>query len=228
MKVTVLINTHDREDMFYDICLALTIEAQKEGIDLLIQANLDGCKYDFRRFEGLPIWFNMYGKHGKEYYYALCQKLFTDAQKADYYFKIDDDMVLVGNFLTKSIHAWKSIEDDYKRGLNLLTDGRLEMWGSEHKTVFNEHVYLSGWIDLNFMMDKVSFDILKELWIHPPLERITTSSGVGRQVCRWMRWCGNLYQVRETLLMHGDHASKMNPYRCEYDKKTLNNKDGKF
>jgi hypothetical protein len=224
MKVTVLINTNEREDMFFGICLALTIEAQEEGIDLLIQANLDGCTYDYNRFKDIPIWFTRYEKHGKQYYYALCQKLFADAQKADYYFKIDDDMLLVPNFLTNSIHAWESIEDKYKRGLNILADQRIEMWGSEPKTVVNEYVFLSGWIDLNFMMDNTSFNILKKLELLPPLERITTSSGVGRQVCRHMRWVGNLYQMRETMLIHGDHKSKMNPDRSEWDKIILNNK----
>ena len=225
MKVTILINTNEREDMLLAICTALKEEADREGIDVFIQVNLDGCKYDFRRFEGLPIWFIRHRKHGRAYYYALCYKLFMDAEYgSDYYFKIDDDMVLAPNFLTRSIEAWKSIEDDHKRGLNLLTDGRLEMWGSDTKTVYNEHVFLSGWIDLNFMMDGVSFDILRELQLLPPPDRITTSSGVGRQVCRWMRWCGNLYQMRETMLIHGDHTSKMNPDRDDFDKILLNNK----
>lgn len=203
MKTAILINSYNREPM-----LRRLVSQILSQIEATINVYLDGCEYG--EIEGVKVFHEPH--HGRERYYELCQKGFRGMPKADYYYKIDDDMQIVDGFFEKSIEYWESIEDANKVGLNLLKDQRDSMWGSHKRSKTNENVDYSDWIDLNWMMDKYSFQLLQRLTFERPSD-LSMSSGVGRQVCRHMRKFGNLYQVRETLLIHGDHESEMNPQR---------------
>ncbi len=209
-KISVLINSYDREAMLNRLLGQILAENEHE---IQVFVLLDGCKY--AKISDKRVQVHQMYRHGKEKYYLLCDYLFQNAPKADFYVKIDDDMQLVDDFFNKCLNAWNSIQNRNKMALNLLKDNREEgIWGAKPSYSVSDLVDFSDWVDLNWLTDHSGLYILKMLELEPPPEYID-SSGVGRQVCRhWRQW-GKLYQVKETLLIHDAHESKMNPNRKE-------------
>ena len=204
----IWINTYNREGMLHSLVGKLL--DQLHPYDFYIQVYLDGCEYRKYHF---GVTYEQLPHHGKENYYKLCSYALRNLKVAKYYIKIDDDMDIPDDFIEKCVKYWESITE-LPSAINLLRDNRQGLWGAEPEKHYNEYLDVSGWTDLNFMADYRFFKYLGSFELEPPPEFIK-SSGVGRQVCRYLRKIGSIYRVKESLLIHGDHDSMMNPERKE-------------
>jgi hypothetical protein len=204
----IWLNSHNREEMCYSLCKQLVKEFK--GTKYKIVVWMDGCSYT-HRVPGVSYIETKH--HGREKYYILFKTNINVLPIAEHYIKLDDDLILVDGFRQKMEAAWNSITDKRKVSLNLLRDNRNGvMWGSRPRKSYNDIVDWSDWVDLIFLADGYKFlQYANRALFEPPV--FGSSSGVARQFCRHLRGWGTLYQVKETLVLHGDHKSEMNPNR---------------
>ena len=192
-----------------DFCIIInTVPQREKKMNLLFRSLLSqGDKYKISFNFCLNI-------SSKDKYYELINANFSNCPSSKYYLKLDDDIELVNDFFEKCIYAWESIEDTNKLTLNLLRDYRTEMWGSGNPQSYNDLVCKTGWTDGIFMFDERFLTLFKRIQLKPPPSHVK-SSGVFRQISRLMRNYGGMYQVKNTLVYHGDHQSVMNADRKE-------------
>lgn len=172
--------------------------------------------YTYRMFHG-----------GKEDYWILINDTFRVAQavqdKWDYFFLLQDDLIIEPFFFEKMIDIWKKIDDERKVILNPLllhSDKGIGNWTGITPIKLaidnNLRIYRTGWTDCIFMSTHAGLGMLN--WQVLPIDRRRwignprLSSGVGQQLSqRILRAGGNMYQVARSLVHHGDHASLLNP-----------------
>lgn len=201
----VIINSYEREQMLNQLLIQLKTQLMEYKYE--IHVYLDGCSYD-KLLGG--VHYHHEKHHGKDKYYKLVEKSFKNARKAKFYLKLDDDLSLHDNFVENLVSCYESIQDKEFVALNLLRDERNVNYGW-HPKPYNDLVRLTQWTDLIFMTDRDSF----KYFCPGPKPDFIQSSGVARQLTRFFNRRGNIYQVNESLVSHGDHESKMNPERKE-------------
>ncbi|MGS1095893.1 glycosyltransferase family 2 protein [Aquamicrobium terrae] len=160
---------------------------------------------------------------GKKRYWELVNRFFRSAVhlKPDLFYYLADDVQLVKGFFSKSASLWHAVPDKYKVAMHLLLDQRE---GSACWTAFDPitietgegAVYKSQWVDMLMMFDRTFLEALKfeiqpvslNRWISNPL----ASSGVGQQIShRLHEQQRSMYLVTDSLLIHEDEPSVMNP-----------------
>jgi len=159
--------------------------------------------------------------YGKEFLWKKFRFIFEVIPKSyKYYIFLPDDVEIEYDFVEKSIEAWKSINDKRKICLSLLTDNRTTYpnWTGVLPIV-NCSTILTQWNDLCFICEAKFFDNVN---IQPiklkRFENPNISSGVGEQISiQLFKKQLNQYHVKETLVHHGNHDSKMH---YEHRKKT--------
>jgi FkbM family methyltransferase len=186
--------------------------------------NDGGQKVEVRSFPNLICHYHEETQNnGKQGYWRLIAKAYQNllGKQFDYFIQLPDDVEINEDFLNESITQWSLISDKCKISLNLLLDkarvGRLN-WTNHIPTIQSfrgTHVFLTQWNDLCFICDERFFKAL-QYTIHPiPLKRWQNnpnlSSGVGQQISRRLfAQKFHMYQVRTSLVLHGDHQSRMN------------------
>lgn len=227
----IVLNTYQRPEMLDRLSKQICLEANKMGCTVLLSVFFDGC--DPYPLMGSKLVdtkaYNMVSHRGKPKYYELIKMNFEVLRDnpATIYIKLDDDLILRHDFFSNVALLWKSIKDDKKMTLTLLKDHRTGMWGGLPEK-YNSHIIKSNWVDLIFACGDRMVRAVNEMELLPPPKHIE-SSGVARQITRnirGFRWndelrmeyefgesLGNMYQVKETLVNHGNHVSKMNPQR---------------
>ncbi|MBA3987682.1 MAG: hypothetical protein C0463_00940 [Idiomarina sp.] len=156
--------------------------------------------------------------HGKKKYWSLVNKIFKKLRTLNsrYYLYLGDDLEVVDNFFAKSRSTWISIDDPDKVSVNLLNDGRTSCWTGIERTekqFGGLKVFQSQWVDMIMMFDEILilYDIEPiplSRWKNKP----NLSSGVGDYLSRRFDGLGySLYQVSNSLVIHSDHESMMNP-----------------
>ncbi|MGY0556053.1 glycosyltransferase family 2 protein [Vreelandella sp. 2A-K22] len=161
---------------------------------------------------------------GKKCYWKTVNHIFLELSKtkSDFYYYLPDDVRLNEDFFEKSISSWCAINDPKKISLNLLEDGRVQCWTGFTRVIQNFNglrLYKTQWLDMALVFDSTLLRYrLKEIplstWDNKPL----LSSGVGAQLSKRFYAAGfNMYQVRRSLVHHGEHESKMN-----YEERKLN------
>lgn len=161
--------------------------------------------------------------HGKKRYWELVRRALSALQStnADYFYYLADDVQLVPNFFKRSVHLWTGIQDRHKVSLHLLLDQRE---GKPCWTNYQPHlvdtprgkVYKSQWVDMLMMFNRRFLEEL-EYRIDPVDPRRWDkdphlSSGVGMQISRRLHQCkASMYLVTDSLLIHEDEPSVMNP-----------------
>jgi hypothetical protein len=231
----IIKNTFDKINLKseYDICIVITtynrhimldlllddINREKNNYSILIIILNDGGKeYKIKsQFDNIDIAYIHYqNNHSKYYYYMIINDSFKYCKyiNSKYFIYLPDDIRLVDNFFIESIKKYKSIKNGL---LNLLLD-KTRIYIKNWTNIFAidlGNVYLSQWCDLCFISDKIFFEKLEykinkidqDRWKKNKL----LSSGVGQQISmRLFDKCYNMYHVKETLVIHGDHESKMN------------------
>lgn len=227
----IVLNTYERPDHLDRLTKQICLEASKMGCRVLVSVFFDGCPpYPINGSELVDTRaYNMVRHRGKKHYYELIKMNFEVLRDnpATIYIKLDDDLILRHEFFSKIALLWKSIKDDKKMTLTLLKDHRTGMWGGLPEQ-YNNQITKSNWADLIFACGQRMVDAMDKMELLPPPSHIE-SSGVARQITRnirGFRWndelrteykfgesLGNMYQVKDTLVNHGNHESKMNPQR---------------
>lgn len=218
MKLHIIITTYNRSEMLRQ--LLFDIINQKEEYELSISV-YDDCSDAGHSFANLAIcnqvsanYYRASANFGKKKYFQLINKIFRDIPDADYYFFLADDMRLKDSYFEKSINTFLTIKDNRKICLNTDIDGRL---GKQCWTAWNPvdmgTVYKSQWVDMCFVCTKRFFEEVGEISVGDRWKNDETlGSGVGAVISRNLHQKNfGLYQVKEEMIIHGDHESKMNP-----------------
>ena len=135
-----------------------------------------------------------YGKH--EYwklYNRGLEKIKEEYKHIDYFFRLDDDLRLIGNdCFDKIINTWESIDDPQKISLMPLHDKRVNthQWTNiqSEEVKFNNHkVMRIGWVDDIYFCTNKFFEVISKIptiskarWIDRP----DISTGTGQYVTR--------------------------------------------
>jgi glycosyltransferase involved in cell wall biosynthesis len=220
-RICVVFPTYNRE--FFMHRLLHQIDVAATGYDVEVMIFDDGSEIpvcvDWAQYVNI-VSGRVYrsDNHGKTMYWQLVNKIFSCASAidADYYYYLGDDLEVASNFFDDSVLLWESIDDCKKISLNLLNDGRDKCWTDfERRRISfgSAEVYLSQWLDMIMMFSR---DLLRYVVDPIPLSRWEKkpllSSGVGAQISSEFYGRGyNMYQCVESLVIHGDHKSEMNP-----------------
>ncbi|MCA9037308.1 MAG: glycosyltransferase [Planctomycetaceae bacterium] len=152
---------------------------------------------------------------------ALCH---ARSVEAEYYVFLQDDVQLCQRFFSEAVRKFEAIRsvDPRCECLNLLSDesrrGR-ECWtgySPRHIEVAGESFFQTQWTDMVFLAGRSFLDLL-QYRIHPVTagrwrRNPTASSGAGEQISRRVHEAGrSIYQVEQSLVDHGVHASRMHP-----------------
>lgn len=158
---------------------------------------------------------------GKQAYYLTYQAAFELARRAQptHTLFIQDDLTLAPDFFARAFALWGSIRDRKKAVLSLISFEDDEVRGRwtryKRKKLLGGKVWKTQWFDLPaYLVDQFFFETLRyRVYPSDPLRfarGLGISSGVGEQLTRRLWRRGNIYQVTQTLVFHGEHASVMN------------------
>jgi len=212
----VIINRYNRPEML----TKLVNDGNKNQKDYKIIIGIfDDCSNEKIKFNQPNIkQFGMFPNMGKRKYYVTYNATFSFVKSVNskYYIYLPDDISLVDNFFDECKRIYESITSTKKICLSVLTDERVNRshWGYSNPEDFGEFLQ-TQWNDLCFISEKNFFQALnfkiheidEELWVQNP----SLSSGVGQQIShRLYDLKQNMYHVKNSLVTHGDHESKMN------------------
>lgn len=230
-SILIWINTYNRPQALDNLLKDILKNKKKHKIKILLFDDASNIDYDsiLQKYNGkLTILYQkMSFNHGKKNYWKLCTYAMSIIQKNknfDYYIKLDDDGRLTNNFFDKCINIWESINDNRKICLNFRLDSRegKPVWTGLKpiKLHFNNiSLYRSQWVDMDFFCKYYFFELLNFHIRKPNTQRFKNpyvSSGVGRDISIRLNKMGlNLYLTTQTLTIHKDHNSKMNPNERE-------------
>jgi len=219
-------------DKIYDFCILITtynrpdflkrllddINNQKKDYNVLVAVFNDGSnvEYDLSGYDVKKI--DIYPNMGKKKYYNVINKTFEFVKNIDskYFIYLPDDINLVDNFFEETKEMYIKIDSRKKICLNILTDDRVlrDNWGYPKGVDYGDF-YQTQWNDLCFICEKKFFESLDYKIYDIPLSRWSKnpnlSSGVGHQITdRLNKKKFFLYHTKKSMVIHGDHESKMN------------------
>jgi hypothetical protein len=216
------VTTFNRPEMLR--ALLDDLHHQGDGIDLRVDVYDDGSSADYgfvqqyqsvtyhrRRFNG-----------GKPEFWQLMQYVLDRIRSvhADYYINLQDDVRLVPQFFRRAMAQFAAIQDQHKICLNLHVDPRRagrECWtrvAPIERRFGSAQFWQTQWCDLLFIAERRFFEALdfrvqpvsRARWEKLP----ELSSGVGEQWSWRLHRAGyHLYQVRDSLVKHGEHPSQL-------------------
>lgn len=151
--------------------------------------------------------------YGKEGYWKLISfglQQIKEMDAYDYYIKTDDDMRLIGNFFDIAADLADNLRDYKWATIDILSAKKQRgktLLGHPAEIFDNVYKYYrTQWVDMNFIFNPRVFP--------DKINKITSgkaSSGVGLWLTRYFnRLRVNLYQSPFSLVIHGNHTSKMN------------------
>jgi hypothetical protein len=228
-KIQLIITTYNRPEMLLALLMQISEQGHDHDIRILIVDDHSSTDYseaiDFLK-EKYPIqgtFFTMEEHHGKTDYWKLENFAFSIMRKRnfDYLMQLPDDIGLTEGFFDKAIAAWENLPDRSRACLNLLNDyGRYgkSFWTAVKTEEFDFRGYgylRTGWIDLCYISQRHFLELL-DYSVHPVDHswsgREGMSSGVGRQLSQRLVARGaSIYQVKRSLVIHGEHLSVMHP-----------------
>lgn len=220
-SIAIAIPSYNRKDFLIRLVNQLDLAAKGFNISLFIFD--DGSDIpvnnDFFTIKNISkIEITRYQNHGKKRYWSLVNKIFDclSMHNADYNFYLGDDLEVGLSFFWDAIKQWELIEDEKKIALNLLRDARIKSWTNFDRVERNfsgSSIFQTQWVDMIMIFDrKLLLQRLEEIpltrWDKKPL----LSSGVGQQLSSKLNQIGyTMYQVKKSLVVHGNHSSEMNP-----------------
>jgi hypothetical protein len=157
---------------------------------------------------------------GKLNYWRLVDYLYKKARgnQFDYLVQMQDDIGLTTDFFDKAIAMYERIKDPKLACLNLMNDFTRDgknMWTGGEVITYDDYMN-TGWVDMccfiagGKYLDTIGCQVM-------PVERSWAgregkSSGVGMQISKRLHHSGMvMYQVRKSMVIHGDHESVMHP-----------------
>ena len=200
MKFTIIINTCNRREMLEKLLDQIEQEKDHE-VEVLIFN--DGEHYNLDRY----YFYNCPHKFGRHNYYALMMIGWTIAHSCDsnFYINLPDDIELKDDFFNNALKCWISSTDCAI--LDLMKDQR-------DRGILEEYdiTNLVKSQELCIMYDRSTLEWLYYLQLQKP--KTVHSSGVAKQINEFAkRDAKRIFQVKESLVTHGDHHSQMNTIR---------------
>jgi hypothetical protein len=148
------------------------------------------------------------------------------------FFQFPDDIRLCKDFFKRALALWEGIEDPKKLALNLLRDKRADgMCWTPIDPQDAGDVLKVGWVDGLFVADRRYFSLL-DYKVAPVTDRCwktspNLGSGVYQNVSCSLFQQGNFYCVKQSLVVHTNSASQMNPVaRQQHPLRAVNFIDG--
>ena len=210
MKLRVVITTYNRPTMCEE--LVVQIRSQYAGADIHVynDGGVPPNLYDAK----------LHNKHhrGRRGYHYLWREIFQHLKRNQgwrYVLFLPDDATLIDGAISEMIRLYAAIDDENKVGLVPLVDqrGRGPQW-VPFDPVRAGDVWLVKWFDCCALVDYAFFDALSWHVAEVPQAHFDNneSSGVGSQISKRLNSKGKaMYQSHESLVLHGDHESKMHP-----------------
>jgi len=226
-KIIVIINTYERPELL--LRLLNNIYDQKKGFDIHLRIYNDKSISNYKnvisflrdKFPDKAHYYLTDVHHGKQYYWKITNFSYNKIknEQFDYVIQLPDDVQLVPNFFKTTIKQFDSINDDDKACLNILNDRSrygASFWTpvKAEKIKFGKNIFWhTGWVDMCFISSKNYFKTL-DYEIYPVdiawSSSQKLSSGVGMQISqRLYQEKQNIYQVNDSLVIHGNHPSVM-------------------
>ena len=212
----VVITTYNRPDMLRTLLENILKEKKQYNVHIVVFDDGSDFKYDLSNYNVKVI--RMFPNMGKQKYYITFNATFSYVKNINskYFIYLPDDITLVDDFFSKVKNTYESINDPRKICLSILTDDRVKRpnWTS-HKPIDFGNYYKTQWNDLCFISEKGFFESLnykieeipKTRWEKNP----NISSGVGHQISVRLDKNGyGMYHTKSSMVVHGDHESKMN------------------
>lgn len=213
----IAITTYEREDMLKNLLSDILNNKKNFSVKIFIFDDGSTKKYNLENYDVKYIRY-LYN-HGKTKYWKLITDVFGVVKNIDskYFIMLSDDIRLKDNFFDEALRIYNKITDKNKICLNLLMDEtrRNKTNWTNFRPIQYDEFYHTQWNDLCFISEKNFFQALnfkiheidEELWVQNP----NLSSGVGQQIShRLYDLKLNMYHVKNSLVTHGDHESKMN------------------
>lgn len=213
----VIITSYDREIMLKDLLGDIFDTKGEFKIKIFVFDDGSPNKYNLSEFQVNYIRYNE--NQGKKKYWKIINETFNLVKFIDsnYFIYLPDDVRLKQNFFSESVRVFEKINDNNKVCLSLLTDETRRNkpnWTNFKPIEFDEY-YQTQWNDLCFISKKNFFETLKykintipiSIWDKNPNQ----SSGVGQQMSvRLHIENKKMYHLKNSLVTHGIHESKMN------------------
>ena len=215
------INTYNRHIFLKR--LLQNIESMSSRYNIRINIFDDGSNYFDENIKIINLFKNVFYyryniNFGKKYYWMIWDNMLKCNKNiiAEKYIFLPDDVQLKDDFFKKINNLYKKINDDKKICLSILMDEnrRNKSCWTNFKVIEYEDFYKTQWNDLCFVCENIFFESLNYT-----IEKIDTkifknkniSSGVGRQISLRLHKLGfSMYHSKISLVIHGDHESKMN------------------
>jgi FkbM family methyltransferase len=222
----VAITTYDRPDLLARLLDDLEREAPPEGLHVRVydDASPGGYAPIEKRLRALGwTYVRAPRRHGKHEWWRWWNRILADlsATSASTFVMLADDMRLCRGFFTRARELWSSIEDPRKAALFLHVDERTPGVGETQWTPVRTRnlgaVSECGWVDgPAFLCERATFEALA--WRIDPISLARwrsnqlLGSGVGAQISsRLHRRRLAMYRVNDSLALHDNGASRMNP-----------------
>lgn len=157
--------------------------------------------------------------NGKKGYWSWINVLLRQARyQGGTVFVLQDDVRFVNGGLESAKNLFRALEKELPNEaicLNLLRDYRDQNWTAYTSKEYNENLLSAGWVDGLFVCNQRFLNLFHLIpfqhpsrWHANPL----AGSGVWEFVSRNNFKLGaKFFQVKKSLLVHGDHPSLMNP-----------------
>ncbi|NCD40934.1 MAG: glycosyltransferase family 2 protein [Bacteroidia bacterium] len=222
MNLLIFITTYNRPDMCFN--LLRQIYEQKRNYKIRIVLVNDGSKMNYRMAKlylqnHFPesTYIENPENYGKKYFWKTVNKGFEYASKIDfdYFFMISDDCKLTDNFFTKAIRLFKKSGSVCMNLIMEYSRSMQKMWTNVEPTIIDDDLLSTGWVDMCFISKRKFMELLEFKIFPVPVSHSgnpTKSSGVGMQISQRIIDAGYRFaQVRQSLIIHGNHPSVMHP-----------------
>ncbi|MDB4977407.1 MAG: hypothetical protein JWN48_5748 [Myxococcaceae bacterium] len=167
-------------------------------------------------------WLDACARLGKPGFWRAYQTIFLAARELSpaHALFLQDDCSFGPSLLPRTYELWRETESDPARRVLYLfsahDDEAFGRWVFHPRRQVGPALRKTQWFDLQaFFVDRAFFERLRYQMvpIHPNRwrRRPKISSGVGWQLTLRLRYRANIYQTHPALVVHGAHASEMNP-----------------
>lgn len=213
--ISIVITSYNRFKMLKSLLNDLN---RNKGYKILITVFDDGSSENYDLREDDVKYIKYLNNHGKKMYWKLINETIKYQKNipSKYYIYLPDDVRVSENFISESIRIYEKIKDNDKICLNLLMDESRKgkkNWTNFEPIEYDEY-YNTQWNDLCFICESKFFASLPSIdTINPNRwgNNELLSSGVGEQISKRLHAMNKkMYHVKNTLVKHGGHDSKMN------------------
>jgi hypothetical protein len=167
-------------------------------------------------------WVRSASNHGKREAWKLFNRIYAELRLHEGWTHVvflDDDMAICRDFFERLWDCWASIPGKRKATMTLMVDsgrGRGPCWTKTRPERVSERAWRTHWVDGAYVcargaMEKIGWELWPvsgRRWVRDK----SRSTGVGQQLSGRLVVAGyGLFQVEQSLVVHGFGASHMNP-----------------